>query len=93
MGAPIFHVVAASRTDSVHALHRLQRSKTESTIPGYQDAQRPRVAKPLAKTTSLASGARPSSAVYSYKDYEDPAFVVYTKNEEEANDLIGCLHG
>jgi len=47
------------------------------------------------KTASDASGKGPSEAlpVYSYKDYEHPAFVVYTKNEGEANDLIGCLHG
>lgn len=57
--------------------------------------QRPRVAKTLTKTASDASGVKSSSSlpVYSYKDYEDAPFVVYTKNEEEANDLVGCLHG
>ncbi|KAF9645234.1 ribonuclease H-like protein [Thelephora ganbajun] len=73
----------------------LQRSKTESAIPGYQDTQRHRVTKTLTKSTSDTSGTGPSSSlsVYSYKDYEDHPIVVYTKNEEEANDLVGCLYG
>jgi hypothetical protein len=79
-------------TDSCWAFHRLQRSKTEPAIPGYQDAQRSRASKALTKTTSDA-GPSNTLPVYSYKDHEDPAIVVYTKNEEEANDLIGCLHG
>ncbi|KAF9781270.1 ribonuclease H-like domain-containing protein [Thelephora terrestris] len=74
------------------APRQLQRSKTEPAIPGYQDAQRSRASKALTKTTSDA-GPSNTLPVYSYKDHEDPAIVVYTKNEEEANDLIGCLHG
>jgi len=83
------------RADSVRTLRRLQRSRTESAIPGYQSVQRPQVTKTLAKTASDGSGAGPSEAlpVYSYKDYERPACVVYTKNEEEVNDLVGCLYG
>lgn len=47
------------------------------------------------KTASGTSGTDPSPTlpVYSYKDYENHPFVVYTRNEEEVNDLIGCLHG
>lgn len=49
----------------------------------------------MTKTPSDASGAGPTGTLplYSYKDHKDPAFVVYTKNEEETDDLIGCLHG
>jgi hypothetical protein len=82
-------------TDLCWAFHRLQRSKAKSAIPGYQDAQRSRVLKALTKTISNASGTGPSNSlpVYLDKDHEDPTTVVYTKNEEETNDLIGCLHG
>ena len=47
------------------------------------------------KTTSDASGTGPplKLPVYSYKDHERHPFVVYTKNEDEVNDLIGCLFG
>lgn len=47
------------------------------------------------KTTSdtTGTGSTPKFPVYSYKDYKDHPFVVYTKNEDEANDLIGCLIG
>ena len=92
---PYFHSAPASGTDSVRTLRRLQRSKTESVIPGYQDAQRPRVTKALTKAASDASGTGTSPAlpVYSYKDYEAHPIVVYTKNEDEVNDLVGCLYG
>ena len=31
--------------------------------------------------------------VYSYKDYSPEPAVVYTRHEEEANELVSCLRG
>jgi hypothetical protein len=56
----------------------------ESTIPKYQDTPWYQATKTVAKTTSDVSITSP---VYLYKDYNNPAIMVYTKNEEEVNDL------
>jgi hypothetical protein len=52
-----------------------------------------------ARTTSQRSAKNEDDAailalpVFSYKDYTPAPTVVYTRHEEEANDLVECLAG
>ena len=62
------------------------------SCPGATGRQQAKRASTLAGILSTRRTRRDQS-VLEVASTEDPAFVVYTKNEEEANDLVGCLHG
>ena len=57
--------------------------------------QRSKVTRTLMEAESGPSGTGPLPIlpVYSYKSCENPPIAVYTRNEEEVNDLVGTLRG